>query len=170
MILVPVPDTKAATLAVALLEKWVLVYGTCVQLSSDNGSCFTSEFFKEFSRLLAIRNRYSVPWNSQSNGAVERVHHTVQSMISKLIDPAHESWEDLLPYVQWCYNSATHDTTGYSPYPRSIGDPRTSRIHRGDDHEPQTHVEECVRERAIGTAQNEGAVRQNCQGTEPAPG
>ncbi|KAH7713026.1 pol polyprotein [Aphelenchoides avenae] len=148
LISVPLPDMRAVTVARALLENCVLRYGACVELVSDNGSCFTAECFREFCALLGINKVYSVPWHSQGNALTERTFRVVQDMLAKMVSANQEDWDTMLVFTAFSYNVSVHESTGETPFFLNHArdplfaidlalDPRT-RVSR----DPETDVEE----------------------------
>lgn len=52
---VPLPDQEAKTVAKALVEKFICIFGIPECILSDQGTNFTSKLFSEVSRLLRIK-------------------------------------------------------------------------------------------------------------------
>ena len=50
------------------------------------------------------------------NGLSERFNRTLLSMVGTLTSEKKKAWPKYLPDLVMAYNSATHDSTGYSPY------------------------------------------------------
>ncbi|KAH7721523.1 integrase core domain containing protein [Aphelenchoides avenae] len=82
--------------------------------TTDRGN--RSEFFKEICAKLGINKRFCTPYHSQGNAATERSFKTVQDALSKLVNEKHDDWDLAVPYVTFCYNTTTHETTGESPF------------------------------------------------------
>ena len=125
VISVPVPDARSNTIAHALLTNCVLVYGSPLQLVSDNAKTFSSSFFQEFCNLLYVNKRYSTPYHSAGNGAVERTFRTYQNMLAKYLSQQEDNFDEFLPFMSFCYNTSVNEMTGDSPYFLMFGrDPR----------------------------------------------
>lgn len=88
---VPIPDARSTTIAHAILTHFILVYGTPFQLISDNTIAFSSSFSQEFCNLVNANKRYTTPYRSAGNGAVERTFRTFQNMLSKHITPQNQT-------------------------------------------------------------------------------
>ena len=56
------------------------------------------------------------PYHPQMNGAVERVHQTLERMIAKLDNRRCRKWPKHLISITHTYNSTRSKITGYSPY------------------------------------------------------
>lgn len=127
VISVPVEDARSTTLAKALLNNCVLIYGAPNILNTDNATAFSSTFFQEFCNLLYINKRYSIPYYSAGNGAVERTFRTYQNMLSKYLSKQNNNFDEFLPFISFCYNTSVNEMTGDSPYFLIFGrDPRFS--------------------------------------------
>uniref|UniRef100_A0A915DT93 RNA-directed DNA polymerase n=1 Tax=Ditylenchus dipsaci TaxID=166011 RepID=A0A915DT93_9BILA len=59
---VALPDSRAPTVAKALLNEVYLKYGGCVELLSDNASYFSGEFFETFCQLMSINKTFTTPY------------------------------------------------------------------------------------------------------------
>lgn len=45
---------------------------------------------------------------------VERTNRTIKTMISQYVDKDQRTWDERLPALQFAYNTAWHETTGYT--------------------------------------------------------
>ncbi|VDN22713.1 unnamed protein product [Gongylonema pulchrum] len=111
----PVEDTRATTLARALLNHCVLVHGSPNTLTTDSATTFTADFFQEFCRLLYINKRYATPYHSAGNGS-ERTFRTFQNMLSKYITAQNPDFDEFLSAITFCYNTSVHEMTKESPF------------------------------------------------------
>ena len=50
-----------------------------------------------------------------TNGATERLHMTLNSMLGKIITEAQRDWDTNVQGVMAAYRATVHDATGYSP-------------------------------------------------------
>jgi len=57
-----------------------------LRLLSDQGAEFESELFQELCRHMAIAKIRTSPYRPSTNGMVERLHRTMNSMLAKVID------------------------------------------------------------------------------------
>ena len=65
---------------------------------------------------IGIRKTRTTPYHPQSNGMVERFMRILKDMVAKYIDTAGFTWDKGVKAYAMAYNSAAHDTTGYSPF------------------------------------------------------
>lgn len=102
-----IPDKEARTIAKAILERVILVYGPIKELLSDRGTEFVNSVVKELCEMLHIEQKTSVPYHHQTVGSVERNHRVfneyLRSYLTQLSD-----WEEYLKYFNFCYNCSFH--------------------------------------------------------------
>ena len=83
---------------------------------SDQGTEFTGDVIAAMCKLLGIEKIRTTPYHPQTNGSAERVHQTLQRMISKLDLEKHRKWPEHIRSVLIAYNATQSQVTGYSPY------------------------------------------------------
>ncbi len=89
--------------------------GLPLRLLSDNGTQFTSKLIKELSTLFGIELVKTTPYHPQSNGVIERMHATLESMLRK----AHAQgldWVGQIPFALFALRQMPCRSTGFSPY------------------------------------------------------
>ena len=111
-------DSK--TVAEALLTMFSHI-GFPRELTSDNGTQFTSQMFEEFLQLLGTEHRLTPPYHAQSNGLVERFNGTLKNMLRKLTTDRPKDWNKHLPALLFAYRDAPHAATGLSPFELIFG-------------------------------------------------
>ena len=83
---------------------------------SDQGTEFTRDMIAVMCKLLGIEKIRTMPYHPQTNGPAERVHQTLQRMISKLDLEKCQKWPEHIGSVLIAYNATRSQVTGYSPY------------------------------------------------------
>jgi len=114
VICLPLRNKQATTVAKALVEHVFLRFGM-TELHSDGGGEFDNDILKEICYLLGVAKVKTTPYEPSSN-PVERFHRTMHSLLAKIVSEHQRDWDDYLNYIAFCYNTSTHQSTGYTPY------------------------------------------------------
>ena len=127
--LVAVLDTKAETVAKAILETWCKVLGPPKRIITDfgrDGGEFDNELCQAVYRLMNIEKLSTVTYRPEAMGMVERFNKTMLGYLTKNCE-SQADWENKLISLMWQYNGALHSVTGYSPaflmFGRELNDP-----------------------------------------------
>ena len=110
------PDQKAITVAKCIFENYIRQHGIPEQIHTDQGRQFEAEIIQTLCKVLGINKTRTTPYHPQSDGLIERFNRTLKDQLGKLLLQNDGTWEDYLGYVEFAYNTATHSTTGFSPY------------------------------------------------------
>jgi transposase InsO family protein len=112
----PLRNKTAIAVANALVEHVFLPLGSYRSIVSDQGREFCNEILEEVTRLLGVEKLRTTAYRASANGRVERVHRTLNVLLSKVVSENQRDWAERLPMVVAAYNAAQHETTEYSPY------------------------------------------------------
>ncbi len=115
IVLVPLRDKKAITVARAIYNHVFLKYGAG-EILTDNGGEFRNLLLDELCRLLGVARAFTTAYHARTNAVCERSHATVNSMLSKCVADNQKDWSERLASVAFFYNAAQHDSTQHSPY------------------------------------------------------
>jgi hypothetical protein len=118
---VPVPDTKATTLADAFVSQVYRLHGTPCHIVSDRGSQFVSAFWKELSRRLGITLKASTAFHPETDGQTEIVNAGVEQYLRSFCSFFQDDWAHHLPLGEFAANNYTSETTGLSPFFANYG-------------------------------------------------
>ena len=121
VVCVPLERTTAEDVARAIVEKWVLTFGAPDCLHTDQGSNFCSELLLEVCKSFGIEKTRTSPYHPQGNGMVERHNRVVADVISKYCANNPSSWDQMIPYLNFVYNTTVHKTTGQTPFSLVFG-------------------------------------------------
>lgn len=75
--IVSLTSVSADTLSKAFVDHWVLVCGPSKWLLSDNGSQFTSRFFRHGCETLNLSKLFTTTYNPNCSGQIERFIRTI---------------------------------------------------------------------------------------------
>ena len=113
---VPLRNTKATTVAKALLDNWIARQGCPIQCHSDRGPQFTSEVMRIVYDLMGIHKTYTCAYRPSSDGAAEAVVKNVKNLLKGFCMENSHRWPDLLQQCLFAYRTSKHSSTGYSPF------------------------------------------------------
>jgi hypothetical protein len=112
---IAIRDKTAHTVAKALTEQVFCRYGVPLALMSDLGREFENETMYEICRLLQVDKLRSTAYKPSTNGVVERLHRTLNSMLGKVVKEHQKDWCEHLPFVMAAYRATRHNSTQFSP-------------------------------------------------------
>ena len=85
-------------------------------VSSDRGTHFTGEVYRNFCDFMGIKQELHCPWRPQSSGNIERQHRTMKNAIFMLCEERKCDWTEVLESVISNMNSMINRSTGVSPH------------------------------------------------------
>ena len=89
--------------------------GLPLQLLSDQGPQFLSALVKSMCSKLKIDKIRTTPYHPECNGMIERMHGTLNSMLSKA-SAAGLDWVKQIPFALFALRLAPNRDTGFSPF------------------------------------------------------
>ena len=117
---IPLRNIKAKTVLDALL-KFFTQYGLAQEVQSDNGSNFMSGVFQEVMYELGIKQLKSSIYHPESQGALERHHQTLKTMIRTYCVDDPGDWDRGIPFLLFAARDAVNESTGFSPFELVFG-------------------------------------------------
>ena len=142
----PLRSREAIEIADALAKKILHEHGAFLTLRTDNEKSFVSAMMKRLLDKWSITHLTTVPYHSESNGHVERLHRFLEVQLT-ILATSTEEWTDHLGATVFAYNVGVHTSTGHSPYflwhgrrPRLPVECILSRPH-DDSNTPDGHAE-----------------------------
>lgn len=102
-------------------------HGKPGQITTDNGTQFTSKSFYDYVTKLDIKHSRTCDYNPAANGMDERFNGTICKIVKHYTDKSCKNWDKQLRWALLAYNTTVHSSTGLSPYSIIYGrKPRTS--------------------------------------------
>ena len=117
----PLVGTESEDGARAIVEKWVLKFGVPDVLHTDQGKNFGNQLILDMCRLLKIDKTRTSPYHPQGNGQVERHNRILADVISKFCADNPWTLDEMLPYVDFVFNTTVHRTTEATPFSLVFG-------------------------------------------------
>ncbi|XP_064090682.1 uncharacterized protein LOC135204397 [Macrobrachium nipponense] len=91
-------------------------FGLPKEVQSDQGSNFLSNIFRQAMQELGIRQVTSSAYHPQSQGAVERYHQTLKTMLRKFCLENKSDWDKSLPFLLFASREIPNESLGFSPF------------------------------------------------------
>lgn len=118
LITTPIQDKSAKTVARAMIENFILIYGIMKIIKTDRGTEYSNELMKEICDIMEIEHRMSTSHHHETVGSIERSHRTMNEYLRAYVTEKSTDWEVFIKYFTFCYNitnSGAFDNN-YSPY------------------------------------------------------
>ena len=96
---VPLADVSAQSVLDGFSYGWIQTFGVPSTISSDRGTQFTSEIFRQFTSTWGINTIQTTPYHPEANGLVERFHRRLKEALLALGADEPETWFWRLPCV-----------------------------------------------------------------------
>ena len=107
---VPLQTTTSKDVANALLQIFSRL-SVPLEILTDRGANFISDFMKEVYKFMGIRHIKTAPYRPQSNGCLEHFHHLLMQMVRECIDEDID-WDIALPYFLFACHYAVSSSIG----------------------------------------------------------
>jgi hypothetical protein len=91
-------------------------HGLARKFISDRDVRFTGLFWKELHRLLQVKLAMSSSFHPETDGQTERANRTMEEMVRHYVSHRQDDWHQLLPALEFAYNTSKHRATGTSPF------------------------------------------------------
>ena len=111
-----VKDQTARTTTETLRIGFFRLFGAPAYLVSDQRKAFMGHVITHLCELYGVQKLRTSPYDTQTNGQVERMNQTIIHMIGKLEEDKKACWSEHLPELLMAYNATRSVVTGYSPY------------------------------------------------------
>jgi len=109
-----IDNKEANTVAAAILSQWICRFGIPEQIFTDGGKEFSNKLLNHICALLKIAKNKITPAHPQCNAQVEIVNKSIKKYLATMTENALD-WKPLIPTLAFAYNTAKHNTTGFSP-------------------------------------------------------
>ena len=103
--------TITAKSVVKALSQFISIFGIPKIIQSDQGSNLFSQVLKQ----LNIKHSQASAYHAQSQGALERFHQTLKSLLRVYCTEMQGDWEEGLPWLLLATREVCQESTGFSP-------------------------------------------------------
>lgn len=117
---IPIPNQEARTIADAFFRNFISKFGIPTSILTDQGQNFMGFVLQNLCKILKIKKLNTTPYHPQCNGALERVHATLAEYLRNFTE-RDNSWDQILDFASFAYNTNVHSSTNYTPYELVFG-------------------------------------------------
>lgn len=111
---IPLRKITAPSVVKALV-RFFSIFGLPKIVQSDQGTNFMSNVFNQVMKTLAITHRTSSAYHPESQGALERFHQTLKSMLRKYCLETGNDWDEGIPLLMFAVRESVQESLGFSP-------------------------------------------------------
>ena len=103
------------------LVKFCTTFGLPKVIQSDRGTNFTSNVFNQISRELDIKHVTSSAYHPESQGALERFHQTLKTMMKTFCNESSRDWDESIHLLLFAARESVQESLGFSPFELVFG-------------------------------------------------
>ena len=117
---IPLRNIKTSSIVKALI-KFFTLFGLPKSIQSDQGSNFMSGVFQQVMHELGIQQFKSSAYHPESQGALERFHQTLKTMIRSYCHENEKDWDEGVPMLLFAVRESVQESLGFSPFDLVFG-------------------------------------------------
>ena len=117
---IPLRNIKAKQIVSHLIKFFTLV-GLPQVISSDQGSNFMSNIFKQVVQQLGIKHCVSSAYHPETQGALERFHGTLKTMLKAYCLDNEKHWDEGVHLLLFAARESVQESLGFSPFELIFG-------------------------------------------------
>lgn len=96
------------------LTKFFTTFGLPKVVQTDQVTNFISRVFRQTLSALGVTHSVSSAYHPESQGALERWHQTLKSMLRKCCFETGKEWDEGVPFVLFAVRDAKQESLGFS--------------------------------------------------------
>ena len=108
-------DISAQSVVEAFTYDWVAHFGVPATVTTDRGSQFGSDIFKQLTKHWGIKVNMTTPYHPEANGLVERLHRRLKEALIALGAEHPDEWFWKLPCILLSIRTTFKPDVGASP-------------------------------------------------------
>ena len=116
----PLRNIESKTVCEAL-KGFFCTYGFPKVIQSDRGTNFLAKRFKQLMLEMGVEQMTSSAYHPQSQGALERFHQTLKTMLCKYCFENEKDWDQGVPLVLFAARESVQESLGFSPFELIFG-------------------------------------------------
>ena len=119
---IPVKTTySGAQLAELYMSRIVCLHGVPKKIVSDQGTQFTSRFWKRLHESMDTKLNFGSAYHPQTDGQAERTNQVLEDMLRACALKHGRSWDKSLPYAEFSYNNSYQASLKMAPFEALYG-------------------------------------------------
>ena len=117
---IPLRSIKTNTILKALI-KFFTIFGLPKSIQSDQGTNFMAHAFQQVMNQLGIKQYKSSAYHPESQGALERFHQTLKTMIKMYCIENSKDWDEGVHLLLFAVRESVQESLGFSPFELVFG-------------------------------------------------
>ena len=117
---IPLRRIKTNTILKALI-KFFTLFGLPKSIQSDQGTNFMAHAFQQVMNQLGIKQYKSSAYHPESQGALERFHQTLKTMIKMYWIENSRDWDEGVHLLLFALRESIQESLGFSPFELVFG-------------------------------------------------
>ena len=117
---IPLRSIKTNTILKALI-KFFTLFGLPKSIQSDQGTNFMAHAFQQVMNQLGIKQYKSSAYHPESQGALERFHQTLKTMIRMYCIENSRDWDEGVHLLLFAVRESVQESLGFSPFELVFG-------------------------------------------------
>ena len=117
---IPLRSIKTNTILKALI-KFFTLFGLPKSIQSDQGTNFMAHAFQQVMNQLGIKQYKSSAYHPESQGALERFHQTLKTMIKMYCIENSKDWDEGVHLLLFAVRESIQESLGFSPFELVFG-------------------------------------------------
>ena len=125
----PLQNTLASMITDAFIKRFICIFGAPRVVLTDQGKNFLSSLMGRIAKRFKIKKIRTTAFHPQSNGSLERSHHSLGEFLKQYTN-SDEEWDEWVDIAMLNYNTCLQESTRYTPYEVVFG--RLARLPSND--------------------------------------
>ena len=117
---IPLRSIKTNAILKALI-KFFTIFGLPKSIQSDQGTNFMAHAFQQVMNQLGIKQYKSSAYHPESQGALERFHQTLKTMIRMYCTENSRDWDEGVHLLLFAVRESVQESLGFSPFELVFG-------------------------------------------------
>lgn len=113
-------NIKATTIC-ETLKDFFSHYGFPIIIQTDQGSNFMSNQFEQLLKELGVKHVTSTPYHPMSQGAIEKFHCSLKTMLRTFCQNNEKDWDKILPMLLFAVRDCVNESLGFTPFELVFG-------------------------------------------------